>query len=203
MPVDPIRVALRGTVYTGSAVLRASDPFVTSDFISGPALSNALRLPRLKRLSNVSLSLSADGVSSRGLTHTSDSASAADVLTPSRPSPTGISEPVEVRCVDDVPKRLARESTLAVNAAMADVVSLGAASIRFASKAVCTLDSTLFSICFRSSIRSRFSCLSAVLSRRRALSSEVMALTLAVSVLMVSAGVSASGFGACGTASNS
>ena len=30
-----------------------------------------------------------------------------------------------------------------------------------------------------------------------------MALTLAVSVLMVSAGVSASGFGACGTASNS
>jgi hypothetical protein len=30
-----------------------------------------------------------------------------------------------------------------------------------------------------------------------------MALTLAVSVLMVSAGESASGFGACGTASNS
>ena len=64
-------------------------------------------------------------------------------------------------------------------------------------------DSTLFSICLRSLIRSRFSCFSAVLSFRSALSSDVMALTLAVKVLIVSAGVSASGLGACGTASNS
>ena len=71
---------------------------------------------------------------------------------------------------------------------------------RLAANDCCTQVSTLFSICLRSSINSRFSVLSAVLSRRRALSSEVMALTLAVSVLMVSAGESASVW-ACGTAS--
>jgi hypothetical protein len=60
---------------------------------------------------------------------------------------------------------------------------------------------TLSSIWWRFASRSRFALRSCSLSLRRAWTSAVMAATFAVSVLMVSAGLSASGAGAWGTVS--